>query len=107
MKFDINEVLAQMAGAVKNEVKDDWQTVKITFSNFLQSRKARLDLLADFRMKGEISEEFFQDRLADEKDIIASELHAIAIINKVAAQNAANAAIGILQKSVERALGII
>jgi len=107
MKFDINEVLAEMAGAVKNEVKDDWQTVKITFANFLQSRKERLDLLADFRLKNEITEEFYQQRLADEKDIMKSELHAIAVINKVAAQNAANAAIGIFQKAVEGALGIV
>ncbi|MEO6328917.1 MAG: hypothetical protein ABIO55_08295 [Ginsengibacter sp.] len=107
MTFNINEVLAEMAGAVKNEVKDDWQSVKITFGNFLQSRKDRLNLLADFRMQGEISEDFFQQRLADEKDIIESELHAIAVINKVAAQNAANAAIAILQKSVEGAVGLI
>jgi hypothetical protein len=96
-----------MAGAVKNEVKDDWQVVKSTFNNFLQSRKDRLELLTSFRLGNEISEDFFQQRLADEKDILASELHAIAIINKVAAQNAANAAIGVLQKSVQGALGLI
>ena len=44
--------------------------------------------------------------LADEKDILESELHAIAIIGKVAAQNAANAAIGVLQKAVDAVIKI-
>ena len=107
MKFDINEVFAQMADAVKSEVKDDWKIVKMTFSNFLESRKGRIEQLTSFRLQNQISEDFFQQRLADEKDILTSELHAIAIINKVTAQNAANAAIGVLQKAIDTAIGIV
>jgi hypothetical protein len=107
MQIDINEVFANMAGAVKNEVKSDWKIVKSTVNDFLESRKNRIELLVSFRLQNQISGDFFQQRLADEKDILESELHAIAIINKVTAQNAANAAIGVLQKAVDTALHIV
>lgn len=107
MKFDIDEVLSNMAAAVKNEVKDDWQVIKITVNNLFGSSKDRLEQLTSFRLQNQISEEFFQQRLADEKAILTSELHAIAIIGKVTAQNAANAAINVLQKAVRAALGLV
>ncbi|MEP6595032.1 MAG: hypothetical protein ABJA71_03755 [Ginsengibacter sp.] len=104
MKFNINEVFAQMIGAIKGEIKEDWPMAKETANSFLQTRKLRLELLISLRLSNQINEQFFEDRLADEKDILESELHAIAIIGKVAAQNAANAAIGVLQKAIDKAL---
>lgn len=100
MNFDINEVLAQMLSAMKGTIKEDWNVVKETANKFLQSKKDRLELLASMRLSGEIDNDFFLNRLADEKEIMISELHAIAIVNKVLAQNAANAAIKILQDAV-------
>jgi hypothetical protein len=104
MNFDINEVVAQMLSAIKGEVADNWDEVKSVANQFLQNRKDRFELLADLRLKGEISEEKFKSRLADEKLIVEAELHSIAIITKVIAQNAANAAIEIFQKAVKAAL---
>jgi hypothetical protein len=100
MAFDINEVVAQMLGAVKTSVKDDWKLVKETASTFLQTRKDRLELLASLRLNNEINQKFFQKRLEDEKKIMESELHAVAIVTKAAAQRAANAALDILSKAV-------
>lgn len=105
MDFNIDEVLAQMLAAVQGAVQENWDMVKGPASSFLQSRRLRLDLLASLRLKNQIDEQFFEDRLNDEKDIMTSELHAIAIITKVTAQNAANAAIGILQKAVGSIIG--
>ncbi len=45
MKFDLNEVLSDMAGAVKNEVKDDWQVVKSTLITFCKAEKTGLNYL--------------------------------------------------------------
>ncbi|MCE3259486.1 MAG: hypothetical protein K0S12_1127, partial [Bacteroidetes bacterium] len=98
------EVLAEMLNAIKGSVKDDWKQVKDNANAFLTSRKSRLELLASLRIKGQITEEFFQMRLADEKDILESELHAIAILSKVGAQNAANAAIAVLEAAIKAAL---
>lgn len=104
MAFEINEVVAQMLGAVKASVKDDWKLVKETASTFLQTRKDRLELLASLRLNSEISQKFFLKRLEDEKKILESELHAVAILTKAAAQRAANAAIDVLSKAVAKLL---
>ncbi len=102
MAFDINEVIAQMLGAVKISVKDDWKLVKETASAFLQTRKDRLELLASLRLNNEISKKFFLKRLEDEKKILESELHAVAIITKAIAQRAANAALDVLSNAVSK-----
>ncbi|MGK2862207.1 MAG: hypothetical protein ACSLE0_09760 [Chitinophagaceae bacterium] len=104
MAFDFNEVVAQMAGAVKASVKDDWKVVKETASAFLTARKDRLELLASLRLNNEISQKFFLKRLEDEKKIFESELHAVAIITKAAAQRAANAALDVLNNAVSAAI---
>jgi hypothetical protein len=100
MAFDINEIVAQMLSAVKASVKDDWKMVKETAGTFLQTRKDRLELLASLRLNKEISEKFFLKRMEDEKKIFESELHAVAILTKAAAQRAANAALDVLGKAV-------
>ena len=100
MTLDINEVLADMLQAMKISVKDDWSLVKKTANLFLQNRKSRLELLASMRLAGDIDNTFFLKRLEDEKELLESELHAIAIISKITAQNAANAAILVIEKAV-------
>ncbi len=104
MAFDINEVLAQMLGAIKTTTKDNWNNVKNTANSFLQDRTLRLELLASLRLQNQISQEFFLMRLEDEKKILESELHAVAIITKAIAQKAANAAIDVLQNAVMKAI---
>lgn len=106
MELDINEILADMLDAIKNSVKDDWKVVKKSANNFIQSKKDRLELLANMRLIGAIDNDFFEKRLADEKDILTSELHSIAIVNKVMAQNAANAAFKVLENVITTALKI-
>mgnify|MGYP001275636879 CR=1 FL=1 len=104
MAFDINETVAQMLAAVKTMVKDNWSIVKETANTFLHARKDRLELLASLRLSNEISQRFFLKRLEDEKKILESELHAVAIVTKAIAQKAANAALDILEKAVSKAL---
>jgi hypothetical protein len=106
MKLDINEILAEMLNAMKISIKDDWNVVKKAANNFIQSKKDRLELLATMRLEGAIDNNFFEKRLADEKEILTSELHSIAIVNKVMAQNAANAAIKVLEDVITTALKI-
>lgn len=105
MKFDINEVLAQMSGAVKETVSENWMEVKSATNQFLTRKKERLDLLAELRLNGDLSQEKFESRLADEKLILEAELHAVAVISKAIAQKAANAAIDVLTKAVSAAIG--
>ena len=104
MAFDINETLADMLGSIKATVKDNWNMVKDTANAFLQSKKDRLELLTSLRIQNEISKEFYLKRLEDEKKILESELHAVAVITKAIAQRAANAAIDVLDKAVSKAI---
>jgi len=104
--MDFNEVLAEMAQAIKGVVKEDWSVVKSTANDFLQDSKQRWQLLVSMRLNNEISEDNFKQRLKNEELIMESNLHAIAIITKAAAQAAANAAIAVLEKAVNTLLRI-
>jgi hypothetical protein len=99
MPFDINQTLNEMLQAIKTNLGEGWNKVKDTANDFLQSRKERLELLADLRINNELENEFFLKRLADEKKILESELHALAVLSKSIAQKAANAAIDVLEKA--------
>ncbi|TXK76069.1 hypothetical protein [Mesonia sp. K4-1] len=107
MNFDINEVLADMLTKIKNNVDENWDQVKDTSNQFLQNKKERLELLAELRISGELSEEKFQSRLKDEKLVLEAELHAIAVISKAIAQRATNGAIEVLEKAVRTAISTI
>lgn len=104
MAFDINETLANMLGTIKTSVGENWGDVKSAMNEFMQSRKERLELLADMRIQGQIDDDDLKSRLDDEKLLLDSELHDVAIISKEIAQNAANAAIDILQKTILAAI---
>jgi uncharacterized protein YdaU (DUF1376 family) len=101
VQFDINETVAQMLAGIKETVEENWPEVKSTLSQFFERRKDRLALLAELRIAKDITEEQFKSRLEDEKDVLAAEMHAIAVITKAIAQKAANTAIDILIKAVK------
>lgn len=102
MAFDINELLANMLQAVKSSLADDWTVAQQGVNSFIEKRKSRLELLVQLRVSNEISNDFFFKLIAMEKDIFESELHAIAIITKAAAQRAANAAIDVLTAALTK-----
>lgn len=104
MSFDFNTVLADMGSAVKDAVTDNWNEAKSVTLQFLKNRKERLRLLAQLRIDGDLSEEKFKSRLEDEKLIFEAELNALQVISKAIAQNAANAAINVLEKAVKAAI---
>jgi hypothetical protein len=106
MDIDINQLLADMLDAIKGVVKDKWTLVKDNAESFLQDKKDRLELLVNMRLANEIQEDFFQNRLNDEKVILESELLSLKIIGESIIQQAANAAIDVLIKAVEAALKI-
>jgi len=104
--LNMNEVLADMLSAMKGAVGDHWNEVKEVADQLLQRRKERLELLAELRIAGELSQEKFESRLLDEKLVAEAELNAEAVISKAVAQKAANAALEILQKAVNTAIEV-
>lgn len=106
MKFDINKVISEMITAVKDTVGDNLDEVVAVTSQFFNSRKERLELLADLRITGDISQKRFESRLNDEKLIVEAEFQAITVISKAIAQKAANAAIEVLENAVKTAINL-
>jgi hypothetical protein len=106
MKFDINEVIAEMVAAVKGVVGENWSEVLSVANQFLQNKKERFELLASLRIAGEISQKRFESRLNDEKLVAEAEFHAVAVISKAIAQKAANAAIEVLENAVKTAINL-
>lgn len=104
MNFDINETLANMLGAIKNNVAEYWPEVKSSANTFMQSRQERLALLAQFRLSDQITDDDLKSYLQDEKLLLEAELHAIAVITKAIAQNAANAALDVLYSAIKAAI---
>lgn len=105
INFDIKDILAQMAGVVKDTAAKNWKQVKEVTNQFLQNRKERLQLLAELRIAGDLEDDKFVSRLEDEKLVFEAELNALAVITKALAQRAANAAIDIFEKAVRNAIG--
>ena len=107
MKFDINKVVSDMLCAIKGTVEDGWEEVKVVSDQFLQRKKERLELIAELRITGDISQEKFESRLKDEKLILEAELNALAVISKAMVQKAANAAVDILSNAVNTAISTV
>lgn len=107
MSFNINQVLSEMLGAIKGTVEDNWDEVKDIADQFLQRKKARLELMAELRITGDLSQKKFESRLKDEKLILEAELNALAVVSKAIVQKAANAAIDVLTKAVNTAISTI
>jgi len=104
MNFDIENIIKEMLSAITGTVGDHWDEVKSVANQFLQRKKGRLELIAELRITGDLSQEKFESRLMDEKLILEAELNALAVISKAIAQKAANAAINVLMKAVELAI---
>jgi len=104
MNLDINAVVTDMLLAIKGTVEGNWGKVESTANQFLQNRKENLELLVQLRIDGEIDQDEFDSRLADEQLVIEAELNALAVLSKAIAQNAANAAIAILGKAAKAAI---
>jgi len=105
--MEINVVLASMMQAIKNNVGENWNTVKEKTNQMLENKKERLALLAELTINKELTFKQFQSKLEDEKEMIIAELHVTAILSKATAQKAANAAIDVLSTSVKTAIKIL
>ena len=104
MTIDIDAVTSEMLDAVKASLALAWNKLDNTATSFFEDHRDRLETLAQQRLDNEIDDDFFQKRLQDEATILASDLCAEDIITQVAAQNAANAALDVLNTTIEAAL---
>lgn len=106
MELNLENILKEMLAAVKQEAGTGWKEVRSAAQNFLNRKEERYRLAAELILTGDISPEKFKSILEDEQKLLESELLALQVIGKSAAQKAANAAIDVLQKAVDAVIGL-
>lgn len=104
MDFDIEKTIKNMVSAARGTVGEDIMEVKETALQFLEMNKARYSKLVQYRIAGKIDQDDFESRLEDEKKMLEAQFNTLTIITKVMAQNAANAAMDVLNKAVQAAI---
>ncbi len=104
MNLDINEVVGDMAEAIKGSLTGDWPDAKRTVKKFLERRQERLKLIAELLFDGTLDQETVKPYLENEKELLKMELLGISIISKAMAQNAANKALEVLGEALKAAL---
>lgn len=104
MGFNIDAVLAEMLGAVKDSVEGDWDDLQGYAKQIFENEKAMLAELAGQRLRGEINDDELQSELDDEKMTIEAELKALNVISQAMTQRAANAAMDVLYQAIKLAL---
>ncbi len=98
--FNIDNILGDMLEAAKGVIAGEWKKVKAIAETFLESKKKRLLMLAEYRIQKKITDEEFRSFLDDEKQMFGSELAALKLISKAMAQKAANAALDVLYEAI-------
>ena len=104
LDFDIQSTVDQMLAVTKQTAGESGKAAKAVAANFIKNRRDRLELLAELRLDGDLSNEKFASRLEDEKLILEAELNALSVFSKSTAQNVAQSAINIFQTAVVNAL---
>ncbi|MHB9143099.1 MAG: hypothetical protein ACYC25_14610 [Paludibacter sp.] len=100
MSIDINKVIADMLAAIKGTVVDKHEKVESIAKQFLIQNKETLLLIAELRISGELDDEDFKSRMEDQKLVLEAQFNALQVISKAIAQQAANAAIDVLEKAI-------
>lgn len=104
MAFEIDEVIGDMAQAIKGSVKEDWPDTKETVKQFLERRKERMKLIAELVIKGVLTLETAKPYLDIEKKLLEMEILGVTIITKAVAQKATMKAMKVLVDAIKVAI---
>jgi hypothetical protein len=106
MNFDFKKTFADMFAAAKGAAKGEWKNSKEIVEQFLEINKAQFKLIAEMYIAGEIDKNDFKYRMNEMKENVKMQSEALKVVAKVAAQNAANAALDVFEKAVRMAVGV-
>ena len=107
INIDIEAVATDMLSAMKGALSKNWSKVESIAGQFIQSRKKRLELLAELYLSGDITPQKFKSRLEDEKTVLTTEVEALKVVSKALAQKAANSAFDVMTNAVKMAIETI
>jgi hypothetical protein len=104
MAFDSSQVLRDMAAAAESVISGDWPKVQDCVKQALKDQEEALQDIAEARLKKELTDDELHSQLEDEKATLEAALLACRVRAKAMAQEAANAAIQVLEKAIKAAL---
>ncbi len=105
--MNTDKIISKMFSALKLQLGDEYKRAEKQIDTILAMREKRLKKVVQMRLNGEISPEDFQSYLKDENDALTAEFNTVAVIGKAAAQRAVNAALDVLNNTIDKALGAL
>jgi hypothetical protein len=91
--FNVNSFIYSLLANVTLAFKNDWEIVKTDVESFLADTKPRLQLIATAAIDGEISPADLKQYLANELQIVETQLLALEVVTKQMAEDAFNSII--------------
>ena len=92
--------------AAKGAAKGEWKNSREVVEQFLELNKAQFQLIGEMYIAGEIDKNDLKYRLDEMKVNVKMQSEALKVVAKVAAENAANAALDVLENALKLAVGL-
>jgi thymidylate synthase ThyX len=107
MDIDFDALIDGLTNVIHGSLESDLPQIREYAKKIVEEEKETLQLLANLRQNGDISDEEFMSELEDQKGIVQNQLLAIGAMSTAAAQKATNAAIKFLGDTVLTAVKAI
>ncbi len=104
MSVNVNSLISDMIGAAGKEAQSEGANVLGYIQTVFENERETLKALSDARLAGEINDAEFNQELEREKFVLEGELLTARIMSKAGIQRAVNAAMGVLQKTIQSVL---
>ncbi|MCR4300548.1 MAG: hypothetical protein NUV51_02980 [Sulfuricaulis sp.] len=105
--MDWKTVWSEAVGAAEKAVKAKAPGARKFVKSIAEARKKRLELLLLAMADGALDEQTIDEELKEEKAILESEFLAVQVMVKKAAQDAANALIGTIEKALFKGIDFV
>lgn len=105
IEIDLNQLLKEMTESAKKVLKSKWKEIKPFAEQQLKSFAENIKLIAVLKAKGKITEEQARLHLTIQKESARTVLLAMEGIGIVTAENAINAALKVVQTTVNNSIG--
>ena len=104
MNINVDSLISDMIGAAGNVAQSEGSKVLSYIQKVFEGEREPLKALCDARLSGEIDDAEFNQELEREKFVLEGELLTVRIMSKAGIQRAVNAAMDVLQKSIQSVL---
>jgi len=104
MSVNVDSLITDMIGAAGNVAQSEGKNVLSYIQKVFEGERESLKALCDARLADQIDDAEFNQELDREKSVLEGELLTARIMTKAGTQKAVNAAMGVLQKTIQSVL---